>query len=76
MAKTPNDELWQHVQREAAEIHSHAEWLQITPQRDDAGAVRVQVALVGSFDAEAEDLSGSIVREIHRRLLEFEANLK
>jgi hypothetical protein len=34
------------------------------------------VELVGSFEADAQDLSGSIVREIHRRLLEFEANLE
>jgi hypothetical protein len=71
-----NDELWQQVQREAAEIHSHAAWLKITPERDEKGKVRVNVELVGSFDASAEDLSGSIVREIHRRLLEFEANLE
>ncbi|HVA46912.1 MAG TPA: hypothetical protein VNH11_11145 [Pirellulales bacterium] len=71
-----NDELWQQVQREASEIHSHAAWLQITPRRDEAGGVRVHVTLVGSFEAEAEDLPGSIVREIHRRLLEFEAHLE
>lgn len=71
-----NDELWQQVQREAAEIHSHAGWLKITPVRDEKGQVRVSVELVGSFEASADDLSGSIVREIHRRLLEFEANLE
>ena len=71
-----NDDLWQQVQREAAEIHSHAEWLKITPQREERGKVRVVVELVGSFEADAQDLSGSIVREIHRRLLEFEANLE
>lgn len=71
-----NDELWRQVQREAAEIHSHAAWLKITPQREDRGEVRVLVELVGSFEADAQDLSGSIVREIHRRLLEFEANLE
>jgi hypothetical protein len=71
-----NDELWQQVQREAAEIHAHAAWLKITPQRNEAGVVRVAVELVGRFEADAEDLSGSIVREIHRRLLEFEAHLE
>lgn len=71
-----NDELWQQVQREAAEIHSHAAWLKIAPQRDASGRVRVEVTLIGSFQADAEDLSGSIVREIHRRLLEFEAHLE
>ena len=71
-----NDELWQQVEREAAEIHSHATWLKITPLRDEKGQVRVNVELVGSFEASADDLSGSIVREIHRRLLEFEANLE
>jgi hypothetical protein len=71
-----NDDLWQQVQREAADIHSHAAWLKITPQRDERDKVRVVVELVGSFEADAQDLSGSIVREIHRRLLEFEANLE
>jgi hypothetical protein len=71
-----NDDVWQQVQREAAEIHSHAAWLKITTQREDRGDVRVVVELVGSFEADAQDLSGSIVREIHRRLLEFEANLE
>ena len=71
-----NDDLWQQVQREAAEIHSHAAWLKITPQREERGKVRVVVELVGSFEADAQDLPGSIVREIHRRLLEFEANLE
>ncbi|HET6879415.1 MAG TPA: hypothetical protein VFI31_04650 [Pirellulales bacterium] len=71
-----NDELLQQVQREAAEIHAHAAWLKITPERDTAGKVRVSVELVGRFEADAQDLSGSIVREIHRRLLEFEANLE
>ena len=71
-----NDEIWQQVEREAAEIHSHAAWLKITPLRDEKGQVRVNVELVGSFEASADDLSGSIVREIHRRLLEFEANLE
>jgi hypothetical protein len=71
-----NDDLWEQVRREAAEIHSHAAWLKITPQREERGVVRVVVELVGSFEASAEDLSGSIVREIHRRLLEFEANLE
>lgn len=71
-----NDELWQQVQREAAEIHSHAAWLQITPQRDAAGDVRVEVKLVGTFEADASDLSGSIVREIHQRLLDFESSLE
>jgi hypothetical protein len=71
-----NDELWQQVQREAAEIHAHAAWLKITPERDAAGRVRVPVELVGGFEADAADLSGSIVREIHRRLLEFEAYLE
>lgn len=71
-----NDELWRQVQREAAEIHSHAAWLKITPERDAAGVVRVSVELVGRFEVDARDLSGGVVREIHRRLTEFEANLE
>jgi hypothetical protein len=71
-----SDDIWQQVQREAAEIHAHAEWLKITPQRDATGAVRVSVELAGRFEVDAEDLAGSIVREIHRRLLEFESSLE
>jgi hypothetical protein len=34
--------------------------------------VHVSVELVGRFEGDAKDLTGGIVREIHRRLLEFE----
>lgn len=71
-----NDEMWQQVQREAAEIQAHAEWLKIKPERDASGTVRVSVELVGRFQVDAEDLAGGIVREIHRRLLEFESSLE
>jgi hypothetical protein len=71
-----SDEAWQVLQREIAEIHALAEWLSLTPTRDSAGKVRVEVRLVGGFDADPEDLAGSIIREIHGRILEFETRLE
>lgn len=71
-----SDDLWRQVEREAAEIQAHARWISIVPRRDDGGQVRVEVKLTGAFEADPHDLSGSIVREIHRRLQEFEANLE
>ncbi len=70
-----SDDLRQ-IEREAAEIQAHARWLTITPRQDEAGQVHVEVKLTGAFEADAHDLPGSIVREIHRRLQEFEANLE
>ncbi|HJT36377.1 MAG TPA: hypothetical protein VJ783_30420 [Pirellulales bacterium] len=71
-----DDDQWRQVEREAAEIQAHARWLTITPRRDEGGRARVEVKLTGVFEADPNDLSGSIVREIHRRLQEFEANLE
>lgn len=71
-----SDEAWQRVQREAAQIGALARWLHIVPTRDDNGEIRVHVNLVGGFDAHPDDLAGSIVREIHRRMTEFEARLE
>ena len=71
-----SDDLWREVEREAAEIQAHARWLTITPRREENGQVRVEVKLTGVFEADPRDLPGSIIREIHRRLQEFEANLE
>lgn len=71
-----NDGFWRQVEREAAEIQAHARWLTITPRQEESGQVRVEVKLTGAFEADPHDLPGSIVREIHRRLQEFEANLE
>lgn len=71
-----DDAAWQRLHREAAEIETLAPWLSLTPSRDEQGGVRVEVRLVGGFEADAEDLSGSIIREIHRRITEFEVNLE
>lgn len=71
-----NDDVLRQVEREAAEIQAHARWLTITPRQEASGQVRVDVKLTGAFEADPRDLPGSIVREIHRRLQEFEANLE
>jgi hypothetical protein len=71
-----SDDPWQQLQREAAEIHALAPWLSLTPRRDEQGRLHVDVRLVGGFEADAKDLAGSIVREIHRRITEFEVNLE
>jgi hypothetical protein len=63
------------LEREAVRLHAIAPWLTITPARDPAGQVSVDVALVGSFKADPKDLAGSVIREIHRRLDEFESML-
>lgn len=71
-----SDDAWQRLHREAAEIQALAPWLSLTPRRDDQGRIRVDVRLVGGFEADAQDLAGSIIREIHRRITAFEANLE
>ncbi len=71
-----DDDAWQRLHREAAEIESLAPWLSLTSSRDEQGQAHVEVRLVGGFAADPEDLSGSIIREIHRRITEFEVNLE
>jgi hypothetical protein len=70
------DETWEILQREIAEIQELAEWLALTPTRDATGRVRVEVRLIGGFEADPQDLAGSIIREIHGRILEFETRLE
>ncbi|HUY87793.1 MAG TPA: hypothetical protein VMV10_03570 [Pirellulales bacterium] len=71
-----SDEVWLILQREIAEIQALAEWLSLTPTREPGGRIRVEVRLVGGFEADPEDLAGSIIREIHGRILEFETRLE
>lgn len=71
-----SDESWHNLQREIAEIQALAEWLSLTPTREAGGRIRVEVRLVGGFDADPNDLAGSIIREIHGRILEFETRLE
>ena len=63
------------VEREAAQLHVMAPWLVITPTRGADGKISVQVSLTGGFPADPDDLAGSVIREIHRRLDEFEGQL-
>lgn len=71
-----SDETWEILQREIAEIQALAEWMTLTPTRDAAGRLRVEVRLIGGFEADPLDLAGSIIREIHGRILEFETRLE
>lgn len=63
------------VQRETTAIEHMAAWLKLRAYRDEANQIRVDVTLQGSFAADPADLEGSIVREIHRRLEDFESKL-
>jgi hypothetical protein len=63
------------IEREAAQLHMMAPWMVITPARGADGQITVKVTLTGGFDADPHDLAGSVIREIHRRLDEFEAQL-
>lgn len=69
------DDPFKALEREAAQLHVLAPWLKITPERGADGKITVQVALVGGFQADPNDLAGSVIREIHRRLDEFESQL-
>jgi hypothetical protein len=71
-----SDEAWEILQREITEIQALAEWMILTPTRDTGGRVRVEVRLIGGFEADPQDLAGSIIREIHGRILEFETRLE
>ena len=69
-----DDEL-RNLEREAARVHQVAPWLKIDVSRDDTGTVRAKALVEAQFDADPNDLSGSLIREIHRRLDEFDANV-
>jgi hypothetical protein len=69
------DDALKAVEREAAQLHAIAPWLQITPTREPGGKITVHVALVGGFEADPDDLAGSVIREIHRRIDDFEGHL-
>jgi hypothetical protein len=63
------------LEREAARLNTIAPWMSIRPLRDSDGHVSVEVSLTGKFKADPTDLAGSVIREIHRRLDEFEGQL-
>ena len=70
-----NDEPLKALQREAVQLQQLAPWMKIDVSQGPAGELKAYVSLVGGFDADAEDLAGSVVREIHRRLGAFEGRL-
>lgn len=74
-AKTDGDEVALNVQREATRLEARIRGIAISPHRDGHGKLRIDVRLV-DLDADANDLAGSIVREMRRRLDELEATLR
>lgn len=70
-----NEDPLRALEREAAQLHQLAPWMVITPSRDADGKISVQVTLTGGFSADPNDLAGSVIREIHRRLDSFEGQL-
>jgi hypothetical protein len=69
------DEAFHALEREAAHMHVVAPWLSIAVDRDESGKPRAQAQLSAHFALDPADLAGSIIREIHRRLDEFESKL-
>ena len=69
------EDAFKALEREAARLHTIAPWMAIRPLRDADGHMTVEVSLTGSFKADPADLAGSVIREIHRRLDEFEGQL-
>jgi hypothetical protein len=69
------EDAFKTLEREAARLHEIAPWMTIRPLRDPNGHTTVEVSLTGSFKADPNDLAGSVIREIHRRLDEFEGQL-
>ncbi len=69
------DEELRILQRDAARLHTIAPWLTIDVKRDEAGNVSAEATLDAHFTVDPHDLSGSLIREIHRRLDEFDSNL-
>jgi len=69
------EDPWKALEREAAQLHQLAPWMIITPARDADGKISVQVSLTGGFQADPNDLAGSVIREIHRRLDLFQSQL-
>ena len=70
-----NDDPLKALQREAAQLQQLAPWMKIDVSQEASGELKVRVSLVGGFEADAGDLAGSVVREIHRRLEAFEGRL-
>jgi len=70
-----NDEAFNALTREAAHMHVVAPWLSVKIDRDESGKPRAEALLSAHFMLDPQDLAGSIIREIHRRLDEFESKL-
>ncbi|HEX3871991.1 MAG TPA: hypothetical protein VHV77_16210 [Pirellulales bacterium] len=70
-----SDEAFRALEREAVHMHATAPWLSIQVDRDAQGKPRAQAQLSATFNVDPDDLAGSLIREIHRRLDEFESQL-
>ena len=69
------DEELRLLERDAAHVHEVAPWLTIQVSRDGTGKVQAKAIVNAQFDVDPDDMSGSLIREIHRRLDEFDAGL-
>jgi hypothetical protein len=63
------------AEREAARLNQLARWMQIRLNRDSQGRITAEATLTGVIPLDPKDLAGSMIREIHRRLDEFESQL-
>ncbi|HWB00444.1 MAG TPA: hypothetical protein VG713_18245 [Pirellulales bacterium] len=70
-----SDESFELLVREAAHLHVMAPWLSVRVDRDGQGRPKAEAQLSANFTLDPNDLPGSIIREIHRRLDEFESQL-
>ncbi len=70
-----NDEEFGALVREATYMNEVATWLTISVERDVDGTPHARAVLSAHFEVDPADLAGSLIREIHRRLEEFEAEL-
>ncbi len=70
-----NDDWFRSLSREAIRLHEIAPWLTVEVQRDEVGKPQARAVLNAHFALDPNDVAGTIIREIHRRLDEFESQL-
>ncbi len=70
-----SDEEFRILQREAVHLSEAAPWLKVELQRDAQGNLQAKASVAAEFAVDPTDLAGSLIREIHRRLDEFDNHL-
>ena len=71
-----NDEEFRALEREAAYLHEVASWLTVTVTRDANGEAQASAVVSANFQLDTTDLAGSVIREIHRRIDEFDSHIE